>query len=72
MKQDRVSNCETEFVLRRRGRQPSREGVPTYYFPKFSEKLREIEEIFDRRGGAPPLRSATGSSPYLAFRNLKS
>ena len=47
-------------ILRRRGCQPSREGVPTYYFPKFSEKLHEIEKILDRRGGAcrerpPPL-----------------
>ena len=47
-------------ILRRRGRQSSREGVPTNYFPKFSEKLREIEKILDRRGSArrerrPPL-----------------
>ena len=46
-------------ILRRRGRQPSREGVPTYYFPKFSEKLHEIEKFWTvgggRAGSAPPL-----------------
>ena len=38
-------------ILRRRGRQLFREGVPTYYFPKFSKKLHEIEKILDGGGG---------------------
>ena len=37
----------------RRGRQPT-------ILPKFSKKLHEIAKILGRRGGAPPLRSATG------------
>ena len=59
-------------ILRRRGCQPSREGAPTYYFAKFSEKMHEIKKILDRRGGrapgAPPLRSATADytpAPHL-------
>ena len=38
-------------IPRRRGRQPSRGGAPTYNFVKFSEKLHEIEKILDRGGG---------------------
>ena len=45
-------------ILHRRGRQPSREGAPSYDFVKFSEKLHEIEKILDRggarAGSAPP------------------
>ena len=40
-------------IPRRRGRQPSRVGAPTYDFAKFRKKLHEIEKILGRRGGAP-------------------
>ena len=46
----------------RRGRQLSR-GVPTYDFPKFSQKLHEIERIWTRGGHTSKFllcRSATG------------
>ena len=42
-------------ILRRRGRQPSREGAQTYDFGKISEKLHEIEKNWTVEGGGRPL-----------------
>ena len=45
-------------ISRRRGRQPSWGGAPTYDFANFYEKLHENEKILGRREGralgAPP------------------
>ena len=57
------------MILHRRGRQPSREGAPTYDFSKFSEKLCEIEKILTvglTRRERPLLISATVHSKVEA------
>ena len=41
-------------ISRRRGRQPSGGGAPTYKFARFSQKLHEIKKSLVRKG-APPL-----------------
>ena len=46
------------------GADPLGEGAPTYYFVKISEKLHEIEKIWDCRGAAPP-KSATALIPLF-------
>ena len=58
----------------RRGRQPSRVGVPTYKFARFSQKPHEIKKMLvrwgagARRGRSPSIRHCRNSYFWLSMR----